>query len=187
MALFPLAPSAPLRTLVLITCALVGACNSGLPAPTKNGPAPEYEDPGSGAGEADGGPAMNESFGEQTTALFQGEGGQALKACQTQAQSQGTFQGTVQVHVILKPDGTLVGAEPRNDSGLPPALVECLTRTLAGMHFPAPGGARNLSFDVPLRFVAPEENEADDAGSADAGAAAPKKAATPKTKTKAKP
>lgn len=167
-------------SLALGALALLLGCNSGLSAPSKQGPAPDYEEPGLGADDA--GPPLNEKFGDEASALFQGAGGEALKSCQAQAQAQGRFQGTVQVHVVLKPDGALVTAEPRNDSGLPAPLVECLTRTLAGLHFPAPGGSRNLAFDVPLRFVDAAELAEPDAGAepaADAGAG--------KTKPKAKP
>lgn len=182
-------PSASARRVAFATlvscCALAFACNSGLPAPTKSGPAPEYEDPG--ATGADASAPLNESFGDQVTALFQGEAHESLAACQSQAESQGKFQGTIQVHIVLRPDGTLVAAEPRNDSGLPPALVECLTKTLGGLHFPAPGGARNLAFEVPLRFMGTDtEAEAHaDASAAEAADAAAKP--KPKPKAKGKP
>ena len=150
--------------LLAVACAFAIACNNALPAPTKNGPGPDYEEPGSGDGGAS--PPLNEKFGEQASELFQGPGHDAMKTCQTEAQAKGKFDGTVQVHVVLKPDGTLVTAEPRNDSGLPPSLVACLTMQLSALHFPAPGGSRNLAFELPLRFV--EADDAPDAG--DAGA-----------------
>lgn len=158
--------------------AFVTACNTPLPAPTKSGPGPDYEEPGAGD---DAGPPLNEKFGDQASELFQGAGHDALKACQTEAQAKGKFDGTVQVHVVLKPDGTLVTAEPRNDSGLPPGLVACLTKQLGALHFPAPGGSRNLAFELPLRFV-----EAEDAEAAPVDAGAPADAGTPKGKANAK-
>lgn len=161
-------------SLVSLTLFALLGCNSGLSAPSKQGPAPDYEEPsGAASAQPEGEAPRNEKFAEEASAMFEGPGGEALKSCQEQAQAQGRFQGTVQVHVVLKPDGTLVAAEPRNDSGLPPALVECLTRTLAGLRFPAPGGSRNLAIELPLRFVdMPPEPEP--AAVPDAGAAKPK-------------
>ncbi len=164
--------------LLVASFAALGACNPSLPAPTKSGPGPDYEEPGGAAGE-NAGPPLNEAFGDEAGALFQGAGHDALKACQTEAQAKGKFEGTVQVHVVLKPDGSLVTAEPRNDSGLPAELVACLTKTLGALRFPAPGGSRNVAFEVPLRFVEAEDEPLDAGAPADAGAA-------PKLKTKAK-
>lgn len=129
------------------------ACNAPLPAPTKNGPGPEYEDPSSEAA------PLNPKFDEEATALFETTGGQALKTCHTEAQAAGAFEGSVQIHVVLRPNGEVVAVEPRNDTGLPAAMVTCMMQAVRGLKFPAPGGERNISFELPLRFDAPAPAE----------------------------
>ena len=159
-----------MRSFVLSALVLLG-CNSGLNAPSKGGPAPDYEDPSAAAAASDAGPPENPKFEEEMSTLFEQDGRAALETCQKQAEALGKLEGTIQVHVALSPEGKLVAAEPRNDSGLPPALIDCLVKTFGGLKFPAPGGPRNVSFDVPLRFVGAPPEEPDAGPPADAGAA----------------